>query len=188
MKRVSRLGVADDASATGGSPVRLEVTNLRIELASSGADVVSDVSFRVGAGEMLGLVGESGPGKTTVALALLVHARRGLDITAGEIRLEGENLLDLKPRELRAVRGAKVAYVPQDPAAALDPTLRVGFQLREALRVHPAAAGDGWLGVHARSRPARAAVEHAPLLRGGKPVPRPRATTRLVGIRHPAVR
>lgn len=135
--------VSDASSrATGGSPVRLEVTNLRIELASSGADVVSDVSFKVGAGEMLGLVGESGSGKTTVALALLVHARRGLEITAGEIRLEGENLLDLRPRELRDVRGAKVAYVPQDPAAALDPTLPVGFQLREALRVHPDAAAD----------------------------------------------
>src|SRR5436309_12576028 len=96
--------------ATGGSPVRLEVTNLRIELAASGADVVSDVSFKVGAGEMLGHVGESGSGKTTVALALLVHARRGLNITAGEIRLQGENLLDLKSRELREVRGAKVAY------------------------------------------------------------------------------
>lgn len=128
--------------ATCGSPVRLEVTNLRVELASSRADVVSDVSFKVSAGEMLGLVGESGSGKTTVALALLVHARRGLRITAGEIRLDGDNLLDLKPRELREVRGAKVAYVPQDPAAALDPTLPVGFQLREALRVHPGAAGD----------------------------------------------
>jgi peptide/nickel transport system ATP-binding protein len=122
-------------------PVRLEVKDLRIQLTSTGADVVSDVSFSVGAAELLGLVGESGSGKTTIALALLGHARRGLDIS-GEIRLDGENLLALKPAELRELRGAKVAYVPQDPSAALDPTLRIGFQLREALRVHPGVVDD----------------------------------------------
>jgi peptide/nickel transport system ATP-binding protein len=123
-------------------PVRLEVKDLRIELASSRAEVVGDVSFSVRAAELFGLVGESGSGKTTVALALLGHAKRGLDIAGGEIRLDGKNLLDLKPGELRELRGAKVAYVPQDPSAALDPTLRVGFQLREALRVHPGVVDD----------------------------------------------
>jgi peptide/nickel transport system ATP-binding protein len=123
-------------------PVRLEVKDLRIQLSSSGADVVSDVSFSVRAAELFGLVGESGSGKTTVALALLGHARRGLDISAGEIRLDGENLLQMKVPELRELRGAKVAYVPQDPSAALDPTLPIGFQLREALRVHPGIVTD----------------------------------------------
>jgi len=123
-------------------PVRLEVKDLSIQLTSGGAEVVGDVSFSVRAAELLGLVGESGSGKTTVALALLGHARRGLDISAGEIRLDGENILGLKAAELRQLRGAKVAYVPQDPSAALDPTLRIGFQLREALRVHPGSVGD----------------------------------------------
>ena len=127
---------------TDDAPIRLEVKNLRVELASTGADVVGDVSFSVRAGEMLGLVGESGSGKTTVALALLVHARRGLRIAGGEVLVDGENVLGVQAGELRALRGAKVAYVPQDPAAALDPTLPVGFQLREALRVHPAAVDD----------------------------------------------
>ena len=122
-------------------PARLEVKNLRIQLSSTGAEVVGDVSFSVHAAELLGLVGESGSGKTTVALALLAHARRGLDIS-GEICLDGENLLELKAGALRELRGAKVAYVPQDPSAALDPTLRIGFQLREALRVHPGAAEE----------------------------------------------
>ena len=136
--------LADNAASrlAGDGPVRLEVRNLRVALASTGHDVVSEVSFSVGAGEMLGLVGESGSGKTTVALALLVHARRGLEIAAGEIRLDGEDLLGLRPRELRELRGARVAYIPQDPAAALDPTLPVGFQLREALRVHRGLVPD----------------------------------------------
>jgi len=123
-------------------PVRLEVKDLKVQLTSTGAEVVGDVSFSVHAAELLGLVGESGSGKTTVALALLGHTRRGLDISAGEIRLDGENLLALKAGELRELRGAKVAYVPQDPSAALDPTLRIGFQLREALRVHPGTVGE----------------------------------------------
>ena len=123
-------------------PVRLEVRNLRVELAATGADVVSEVSFAVRAGELLGLVGESGSGKTTVALALLVHARRGLKIAGGEVIVDDENILGAKAEKLRELRGRRVAYVPQDPAAALDPTLRVGFQLREALRVHSGAVDD----------------------------------------------
>ena len=102
---------------------------------------MGDVSFAVRAGEVLGLVGESGSGKTTVALALLGHARRGLRITAGQVLLDGTDLLALSPRDLRAARGALVSYVPQDPSAALNPALRVGTQIREVLRVHAGAAG-----------------------------------------------
>lgn len=121
---------------------RLEVRDLRIELTSARSDVVSDVSFSVHEGEMLGLVGESGSGKTTVALALLGHTRRGLVVTSGEVNLDGVNILGLRSAELRAVRGARVAYVPQDPAAALNPALRIGVQLREAITSHPGIAAD----------------------------------------------
>ena len=127
------------------SPVRLQVTGLEVRLDGRnrpGADVVRDISFAVPAGQLLGLVGESGSGKTTVALALLGYARRGLRITAGRILLDGTDLLTLSPRELRAARGARVSYVPQDPSSALNPGLRVGTQIREVLRVHAAAAGD----------------------------------------------
>jgi peptide/nickel transport system ATP-binding protein len=127
-------------STTG--PARLELRDLEIRLTRSGTDVVSGVSFSVRSGEVLGLVGESGSGKTTVALALLGLARRGLVIGGGEVRLDGVNLLSLRPAELRAVRGCKVAYVPQDPAAALNPALRVGTQLREALTVHAGVVDD----------------------------------------------
>jgi peptide/nickel transport system ATP-binding protein len=122
--------------------VRLEVTGLQVRLGRSGPDVVSDVSFAVPAGEVTGLVGESGSGKTTVALALLGHTRRGLRITAGRVLLDGTDLLALSPRDLRAARGARVSYVPQDPSAALNPALRVGTQVREVLKVH-AGAADG---------------------------------------------
>jgi peptide/nickel transport system ATP-binding protein len=129
------------ASPVGGE-VRLDVRDLEIRIGAAGPDVVSGISFEVPAGEVLGLVGESGSGKTTVALALLGHARRGLRISAGEVRLDGTDLLQIDAADLRAVRGARVAYVPQDPAAALNPTLKVGTQLREALRVHPGVVDD----------------------------------------------
>ncbi|HEX6931288.1 MAG TPA: dipeptide/oligopeptide/nickel ABC transporter ATP-binding protein, partial [Streptosporangiaceae bacterium] len=131
------------ANAGAGDGVcRLDVSGLEIRIGRSGPDVVSDISFRVQAGQVLGLVGESGSGKTTVALALLGHTRRGLRISAGHVKLDGVDLLKLGTAELRAARGARVAYVPQDPAAALNPTLRVGTQLREALRVHKGVVDD----------------------------------------------
>jgi len=122
--------------------VRLEVAGREVRIGPSGPDVVSDVSFSVRAGEVLGLVGESGSGKTTLALALLGHARQGLKISSGRVLLDGTDLLALGPGDLRAARGAKVSYVPQDPSSALNPTLRVGTQLREALRVHPGVVPD----------------------------------------------
>ena len=125
-----------------GAQVRLEVRDLEVGIGVAGPDVVSEIGFEVPAGEVLGLVGESGSGKTTVALALLGHARRGLRIRGGEVLLDGADLLRLSPAELRAGRGAKVAYVPQDPSAALNPAQRVGTQLREVLEVHPGVAGD----------------------------------------------
>ncbi len=138
----SDTGISPTGALTEAARVRLETRDLRIELTSSGVDVVSDVSFAVRAGEVLGLVGESGSGKTTVALALLGHARRGLKIAGGQINLDGEDILALKSSQLRALRGAKVAYVPQDPSAALNPTLRIGLQLREALSSHPGTVTD----------------------------------------------
>ncbi|MGH9171598.1 MAG: dipeptide ABC transporter ATP-binding protein [Acidimicrobiales bacterium] len=124
------------------APARLQVKSLEICLRHNNSDVVKDVSFSVASGEVLGLVGESGSGKTTVALALLGHARRGLRIAGGDILLDGESLLSLRPHQLRAVRGAKVAYVPQDPAAALNPTLKVGTQLKETLTSHGGVVSD----------------------------------------------
>jgi peptide/nickel transport system ATP-binding protein len=118
-------------------PVRLAVEDLRVNLSGSDTDVVDEVSFEVQAGEVLGLVGESGSGKTTVALALLGYTRRGLHLVGGSVRLDGIELVGAEPRSLKALRGAKVAYIPQDPTSALNPALRLGTQLNQVLRSHP---------------------------------------------------
>jgi peptide/nickel transport system ATP-binding protein len=139
---VSQSAAPPAGTTAAQREVRLKVTGLEVRLGRSGPDVVRDVSFAVPAGEVLGLVGESGSGKTTVALALLGHTRRGLRITAGQVLLDGTDLLALSPRDLRAARGARVSYVPQDPSSALNPALRVGTQIREVLRVHAGAIGN----------------------------------------------
>ncbi len=128
--------------APAAPPARLAVHDLEIRAVPRGPAVVSGVSLAIRPGQVLGLVGESGSGKTTVALALLGHTRRGLAVSRGAVCLDGIDLLRLPPAQLRRLRGARVSYVPQDPAAALNPALRVGYQLREALRVHGAGARD----------------------------------------------
>ena len=119
----------------------LEVENLRVEVEGRGVDIVDEISFTISAGEVLGLVGESGSGKSTVGVALLGHQRRGAKITGGHIRIDGEDILGLSPSALRALRGGTVSYVPQDPASALNPALRIRTQLEEVLIAHGHGAG-----------------------------------------------
>lgn len=127
---------------TAEPPLRLAVSGLRVSLEYGDADVVDDVSVSLGSGQMLGLVGESGSGKTTVALALLGYARRGLRITGGSVLVDGVEMCGRSDRTLRAARGRQVAYVPQDPASALNPAMKVGTQLREALISHAVPQGE----------------------------------------------
>ena len=112
------------------------VEGLRVGVRGTGYDIVDDVSFAIQPGEVLGLVGESGSGKTTAGLALLGHTRRGAVITAGSVRIGDEDILQLGPARRRRIRGRVVSYVPQDPAAALNPALRIGTQLMEVLEEH----------------------------------------------------
>ncbi|MDP9260154.1 MAG: ABC transporter ATP-binding protein, partial [Actinomycetota bacterium] len=118
------------------------VEGLRIVLRDTEIDIVDEVSFTIAPGEVLGLVGESGSGKTTVGLALLGHTRRGAAIGAGSIRVGDVDILTLSPAARRSVRGRVVSYVPQDPAASLNPALRIGTQLRETLEVHGFGSGS----------------------------------------------
>jgi len=114
----------------------LVVESLRVEVEGTGVDIVDEISFTIGVGEVLGLVGESGSGKSTVGLALLGHTRRGARIAGGAVRVEGRDILSLRPAELRSLRGGTVSYVPQDPASALNPALRIRTQLEETLAAH----------------------------------------------------
>jgi peptide/nickel transport system ATP-binding protein len=120
-----------DGPAQSGLPA-VTVDRLSVTLADGAATVVQDVSFALQPGEILGLVGESGSGKTTVGLAVLGYARRGLRIAAGRVTVAGEDILARDETARRALRRRLVAYVPQDPATALNPTLKLRTQLAEA--------------------------------------------------------
>lgn len=113
----------------------LVVHDLRIDL-ESGIAVDDEIEFTIRSGEVLGLVGESASGKTTVATALLVHQRRGATVAGGRVFIKGTDVLSLNAADLRKVRGGLVSYVPQDPSMSLNPALRIGIQLREVLEVH----------------------------------------------------
>jgi peptide/nickel transport system ATP-binding protein len=118
------------------------VEDLCIVLRDTEIDIVDEVSFTIAPGEVLGLVGESGSGKTTVGLALLGHTRRGAEIAGGSIRIGDVDVLKLSSAGKRGIRGRVVSYVPQDPAASLNPALRIGTQLRETLEVHGFGSGS----------------------------------------------
>ena len=99
------------------------------------AGAVDGISFSVGQGEILGIAGESGSGKTLTALSLLGLLPMGAS-TGGSVRFDGRELLGLKRRQLREVRGKQVALVSQDPATALHPLLRIDVQMTEHVRAH----------------------------------------------------
>ena len=103
----------------------------------SEAAAVNDVSFSIAAGETLAVVGESGSGKSVTALALTrLLPEPPARYERGEILLEGRNLLALSERELRSVRGRRIAYVFQDPGTSLNPVFTVRQQISEVLRLH----------------------------------------------------
>ena len=115
----------------------LDVRGLSVQFASSHGRVqaVDDVSLTVGAGEIVGLVGESGCGKSVATMSLL----RLLPPTAtvsGEAWFEGTNLLVQSPRQLRAVRGRKVSFIFQEPMSSLNPLFTIGEQITEVMRKH----------------------------------------------------
>jgi len=97
---------------------------------------VRDFSLQVERGQTYGLVGESGSGKSTVALALMRYLSEAGRVLSGEITFDGRDLLGLSPAEMRQIWGAELALVPQDPLSSLNPSLRVGEQLAEVLRLH----------------------------------------------------
>ncbi|HEY3380994.1 MAG TPA: ABC transporter ATP-binding protein [Vicinamibacterales bacterium] len=104
---------------------------------------VDDVSFEVRKGETLGLVGESGSGKSVTALSILRLVQPPGRIASGKIVFEGRNLMDLAEREMRTVRGARIALIFQEPMTALNPVFTIGDQIAEAMLVHGRATRAG---------------------------------------------
>jgi peptide/nickel transport system ATP-binding protein len=117
----------------------LQVSHLSIRL--NAQPVVSDISFSIAPSSIVGLFGESGCGKTTLALSLLKLLPRQYDVQ-GQVRLDGADLLPLPERKWQPIRGARIAMIPQDPLLALNPVLRVCDQVDEVRRAHPARAID----------------------------------------------
>ena len=119
---------------TSGSPL-LSVAGLEVRF-GDGDPVVRGVDLEVRAGQTVAIVGESGSGKSTTAAAILGLLPPGGRITAGRIEFDGVDLTAATRRQLWAVRGSGIGYVPQDPMTNLNPVWRIGFQVREALRAN----------------------------------------------------
>src|SRR5437660_8502042 len=119
-------------------PHLLEVKNLRTHFQTREGLVraVDGVSFYLDRGELLGLVGESGCGKSMTALSIMRLIAPPGRIVTGEILFDGKNLLRLSNAEMRDVRGNDIAMIFQDPMTSLNPVFTVGEQIAEALRLH----------------------------------------------------
>ena len=102
----------------------------------SGTVLVDDVDLRVDRGETVGLVGESGAGKSLTSLAVMRLLPRNVVVSSGSVRLGDDELLDLSPRGMADVRGSRVAMIFQEPMSSLNPAYRVGEQIAETLRRH----------------------------------------------------
>ena len=120
------------------SPI-LEIKDLRVtyETDIEVVEAVNGISFQIEKGKTLGLVGETGAGKTTTALSILrLLPETTGRIKGGEIRFEGEDLLHVDEEQMRVVRGNRISMVFQDPMSSLNPVYTVGDQIGEAIRLH----------------------------------------------------
>lgn len=117
----------------------VEVRDLQVDGRNDGGPavrIVRDVSFTLARGEVLALIGESGSGKTTIAMSLLGYARRGCEIVGGSVRVGDTEVLQADAAALRALRGRRVAYVAQSAAAAFNPSRCIMDQVVESALIH----------------------------------------------------
>ena len=122
----------------------LDVRDLRVvfEGATKNVAAVDGVSFQIAPAETLGLVGESGSGKSVTALSILGLLQAPGRIAGGRVLFEGRDLLTLPERDMRQVRGARISLIFQEPTTALNPVMRIGDQVAEALAVHGRTGAD----------------------------------------------
>jgi peptide/nickel transport system ATP-binding protein len=117
----------------------VEIENLHVVARGtegSETDIVRDVSFQVSPGEVMGVIGESGSGKTTIALAVMGYTRFGCRIAGGRIRVGDAEITALTSRELARLRGRKMAYIAQSAAAAFNPSRTIMAQVIESAVIH----------------------------------------------------
>jgi len=126
------------SAATNDQLPILDVQDLSVAYATEAGmlHTVRHVSLRVGRGEVYGLVGESGSGKTTLASAVVRYLPANGRILGGRVLLNGVNLLELSPADMRRVWGAQIAVVPQSPRTSVNPSIVIGEQIAEVARVH----------------------------------------------------
>jgi peptide/nickel transport system ATP-binding protein len=125
----------ENASSKSPKPL-LKVDGLTLRIGASGRTVVNDVGFSVSPGEIVGIVGESGSGKTLAARAVMGFVPPAVRLISGSIRFDGEEVTTMAQKRLRAIRGAKVGMVFQEPMTSLNPSMLIGRQLEEGLALH----------------------------------------------------
>lgn len=116
----------------------LQISHLQVMSDAGGRPIVDNISLTVDKGEVLALIGESGSGKTTLALSALGRVRPGLTVCGGTVQLNGNNLLDASPRQLRALRGRAVSYIAQSAAMSFNQRMCLDRQVIEPAAVHGA--------------------------------------------------
>lgn len=128
-----------DKEEEEGMAQLLEVTNLRTEFKTAAGTIraVDGVDLSVGKGETLGIVGESGCGKSITSLSIMQLLPKGLGkVAAGEVRFNGENMLAFSERKMRSIRGNEMAMIFQEPMTSLNPVFKIGKQIAESARYH----------------------------------------------------
>lgn len=166
----------------------LEVSDLTVRFGRSGTLAVDGISFTVDSEERLGIIGQSGSGKSVTALAIMGLLPEHAQVT-GSIRFNGRELVGLPERDYRRIRGDEISMIFQEPMTALDPTMRVGRQLGEVVALHHeehrgSIRGEvlDWLGKVGIAEPERIADSYPHELSGGQ---RQRALIAMALANHP---
>lgn len=137
-KVITNINEIPDSGAAGAEENVLEVKDLHTSFFTDSGEVqaVNGVSFNLGRGKILGVVGESGSGKSVTAYSIMQILASTGKVVKGEILFNGENILNYNKKQMDEFRGEKCSIIFQDPMTSLNPTFTVGWQLREALRLH----------------------------------------------------
>ena len=138
MKDISKYGNSGSCEDTANGANIIEINNLSLgfEIDENFYPAIHSVNFDIKKGKMHAIVGESGCGKTMTVMSILRLLPKNAKITNGEILFEEQNLLALKEKDLRKIRGKKIALIPQDPMTSLNPLYTIENQMIETILLH----------------------------------------------------